>query len=48
VRRYLDDAELRCRVARSGWERCRHEHTWQHRMRELLTAVLGAPVSAAV
>lgn len=41
VRRFLADAELRCEVARAGWERSRREHTWPHRMRGVLARALG-------
>jgi spore maturation protein CgeB len=43
VQRFLGDAEQRCAMARSAWERCRHEHTWPIRMRELLVGALGEP-----
>jgi spore maturation protein CgeB len=41
IRSLLEDEEERKAIARAGHERTLREHTWEHRMRELLT-LLGA------
>jgi spore maturation protein CgeB len=38
IGRYLADPELRVEVARAGWERARRDHTWDRRMRGVLSA----------
>ncbi|MGI9147250.1 MAG: CgeB family protein [Chloroflexota bacterium] len=42
ARYYLGHAEMAERIRRAGWLRARHNHTWQHRFRELF-GVLGLP-----
>jgi spore maturation protein CgeB len=39
VRYYLAHPEHSERIRAAGWRRARHEHTWQHRFRELFDAL---------